>query len=119
MGNNGYPDNWPEIAYRIKEKAGWCCEHCTHPHDPKNGYSLGVHHCDHDKSNCADYNLIALCQRCHLHFENIPLYILLNQLSLWDDFEVRWLKKYRAGQRGKERTKEKEKTETDKDKDKE
>jgi len=21
-----YPDNWPEIATRIKEAAGWCCE---------------------------------------------------------------------------------------------
>lgn len=26
-----YPANWPEIANRIKEQAGWCCERCGHP----------------------------------------------------------------------------------------
>lgn len=30
---------------------------------------LSVAHIDHDKSNNADTNLAALCQRCHLHHD--------------------------------------------------
>lgn len=66
-----YPPDWPEIELRIKEKAGWKCERCGHPHDPPAGYTLTVHHLDNDKSNCADWNLAALCQRCHLHIQGI------------------------------------------------
>ena len=38
MGNDKYPDNWPEIAYKIKEQAGFKCERCGHewiPNDIK------------------------------------------------------------------------------------
>ena len=64
-----YPPDWPEIAQRVKARAGWCCEHCGHPHDPSSGHTLTVHHLDGDPSNCADDNLVALCQRCHLHVQ--------------------------------------------------
>ena len=70
-----YPDNWGEIANRIKEKAGWKCERCGHDNDSKTGYDLTVHHLDGDKTNCADWNLAALCQRCHLTIQakvNMP-----------------------------------------------
>lgn len=69
MIQNGYPDNWSEIAQRVKDAAGWRCEHCGHPHDPGSGYTLTVHHLDSDKTNCSDDNLVALCQRCHLHWQ--------------------------------------------------
>jgi len=60
-----YPDNWEEIATRIKEKAGWRCEVCKAPHgSPPN--VLTVDHLDFNPANCADENLMALCQRCHL-----------------------------------------------------
>jgi len=61
-----YPMNWSFIANRIKEKAGWRCKKCRHLHDSSAGYTLTVHHKDHDTSNSSDDNLIALCQRCHL-----------------------------------------------------
>lgn len=64
-----YPDYWPEKALEIKEKAGWRCERCGHKHDPAAGYSLTVHHLDGDKGNCEDWNLAALCQRCHLRIQ--------------------------------------------------
>jgi 5-methylcytosine-specific restriction endonuclease McrA len=64
-----YPDNWELIAERIKRQAGHCCEHCGHRHDPGSGHTLTVHHLDRDKSNCADDNLVALCQKCHLHIQ--------------------------------------------------
>jgi hypothetical protein len=63
---NDYPTDWPEIAIRVKELAGWRCERCAADHDPRTGYTLTVHHLDMDKSNCAWWNLAALCQRCHL-----------------------------------------------------
>lgn len=61
-----YPDDWQEIATRTKEAAGWRCVRCGHLHDPDKGYTLTVHHLDIDPSNCRWWNLLALCQRCHL-----------------------------------------------------
>ena len=65
----GYPPDWEAIAERVKDEAGWCCEHCGHSHEVCTGYMLGVHHLDRDPSNCAPENLVALCQRCHLHIQ--------------------------------------------------
>jgi len=90
----GYPANWEEIAYRIKEKAGWRCERCGHAHDSDNGYTLTVHHLDGNKANCKDWNLAALCQRCHLHVEAIPIFHLTHQLELFEPFERNWLEKH-------------------------
>lgn len=28
----GYPSEWPDIARRVKERAGWCCETCGAKH---------------------------------------------------------------------------------------
>lgn len=64
---SAYPNNWAEIARKVKEQAGWCCERCGHPHQP--GYILTVHHLDMNPANCAWWNLAALCQRCHLRIQ--------------------------------------------------
>lgn len=64
-----YPDNWKEIAKRIKDAAGWKCERCGHPHEVETYYILTVHHLDGNKANCEDWNLAALCQRCHLKIQ--------------------------------------------------
>ena len=63
-----YPDNWKEIATRIKEAAGWKCERCGAAHGPC-PCVLTVHHLNGDKSQCEDWNLAALCQVCHLHIQ--------------------------------------------------
>ena len=67
---NGYPDNWDEIAKRIKDAAGWSCERCGHPHEVETGYVLTVAHMIPDKALVEDWNLAALCQRCHLHCQH-------------------------------------------------
>lgn len=66
-----YPGGWEGIARAVKGLAGWCCEHCDHPHDPGSGHTLTVHHLDGDPFNCDYNNLVALCQRCHLHIQAV------------------------------------------------
>jgi hypothetical protein len=61
-----YADNWDELARETKDAAGWRCVRCDHAHDPSAGYCLTVHHFDGDKCNNRPWNLMALCQRCHL-----------------------------------------------------
>lgn len=69
-----YPANWREIATAVKEAAGWCCVRCDRPHDPAAGYTLTVHHLDMDPTHSDPqlywWNLLALCQRCHLKIQN-------------------------------------------------
>jgi len=61
-----YPEDWKEIARRVKTAAGWACERCKHPHAAETHHVLTVHHLDGNKGNCENWNLAALCQRCHL-----------------------------------------------------
>ena len=88
-----YPPNWGKIARRIKEKNNWQCERCGHSHDPKNGYCLTVHHLDGDKSNCEEWNLACLCQRCHLHMQHIDIY----QGWLFPELHSEWFKPHLEG----------------------
>ncbi len=64
-----YPADWDDIAEIVKKKADWKCVRCTHEHDIPNGFMLTVHHLDLNKSNCAWWNIPALCQRCHLSIQ--------------------------------------------------
>lgn len=83
-----YPKNWKEISHRIRfERAGGQCEasiqgewiikgtfRCTARHGqphPITGSKvvLTVAHLDHTPENCADDNLAAMCQRCHLKYD--------------------------------------------------
>ena len=64
-----YPANWDAIAKAVKDRAGWKCERCGWGNDQRTGHVLTVAHLDNVKSNCEDWNLAALCQRCHLHIQ--------------------------------------------------
>jgi hypothetical protein len=77
-----YPPDWPLISRRVRDEAGDRCLRCGHPNDsPKRlrpcdewcrherddrQRVLTVHHLDGDKANVAWWNLLALCQVCHL-----------------------------------------------------
>lgn len=61
-----YPTDWPELARRVRLEAGNRCVRCRWPDDPDAGRMLTVHHFDGNRSNNARWNLMALCQRCHL-----------------------------------------------------
>ncbi len=65
-----YPANWKEISAWVRIRAGNMCGVCDalngKPH-PITGKKvvLTVHHFDFDPTNNQEYNLMALCQRCH------------------------------------------------------
>lgn len=77
---NAYPPEWRtgEIQARIRQQAGCACEICGLQFDPVTNKALQaldedsrpvvghVHHLDHNPANCADDNLIFLCQNCHI-----------------------------------------------------
>lgn len=68
------------------------CIRCGHPHDATTGHVLTVHHLDIDPSNCAWWNLVALCQRCHLHIQHK---VVMEQPWMFEHSD--WFKPYVAG----------------------
>lgn len=104
-----YPPDWPAIADRVRAEAGnRCirCNHpagdrlatrmpcdgrCTHPNDGKPRV-LTVHHLDGDKANCKWWNLLALCQVCHLTIQGK---VIPERPYLWE--HSRWFVPYVCG----------------------
>lgn len=80
-----YPADWKDISARIRftraggrcECAGQCgahdhrCEALNRAPSPYTGSKvvLTTAHLDHTPENCADDNLLAMCQRCHLRYD--------------------------------------------------
>jgi len=90
-----YPDNWKEIARRIKDAAGWKCERCHAPHSVEGSRVLTVHHLDGNKANCEDWNLAALCQRCHLTIQGR---VRMDQMFFAEILDVsEWFRPHLAG----------------------
>jgi hypothetical protein len=52
---------------------------------------LTVHHLDGDKANCRWWNLVALCQRCHLQIQGR---VVMARMWPWEHTE--WFKPYVA-----------------------
>jgi 5-methylcytosine-specific restriction endonuclease McrA len=91
---NKYPENWREISTEVKERAQWTCIRCTCPDEGtmKNGRGLTVHHLDLKKANCKWWNLVALCQRCHLQIQHK---VIMERPWMFEHSE--WFKPYVAG----------------------
>lgn len=87
-----YSDDWDEIGDRVRAEAGGKCIRCAHEHDPENGYALTVHHFDGNKSNNEWWNLMALCQRCHLKVQG-----RVNPEIVYFLEHSEWAKPYVAG----------------------
>lgn len=84
-----YPADWKAISARIKARSGGQCEcegecglhrttpgprRCTERHGQPATWAKGrvvltVAHLDHMPEHCADDNLKAMCQRCHLRYD--------------------------------------------------
>jgi len=87
-----YTPDWPQIAQEAKEAVGWCCIRCKHPHDRESGHILTTHHLDGDKSHNAWWNVLALCQKCHLRIQGR---VILARSWMLPHSE--WFKPYVAG----------------------
>lgn len=83
--SNDYPPEWRtgEIQRRLHKRIGWRCEHCGAEFHPGTNIArtarnadgkpsiLTVHHIDGNPANCDWTNLLACCQRCHLHVQAV------------------------------------------------
>lgn len=75
MDRSRYPQNWTEIATRVKDDAGWTCRTCgricRRPGEKFDTHrrTLTVHHIDGDPANSNPENLIAVCAPCHLQLD--------------------------------------------------
>ena len=87
-----YPSNWEQIARKVKAAANWRCIRCDHLNDYESGHVLTVHHFDGIKSNCRWWNLLALCQRCHLSIQ-----VRVNPEQPFFAEHSEWIKPYVAG----------------------
>jgi predicted HNH restriction endonuclease len=98
MLNSRYPDNWPEIAFKLKQEANWKCAlcgwQCLKPHENTKGLTkserskrtLTVHHRNYQPEDNRPENLICLCTACHLSYHTRQRgNISADQLSL--DFD--------------------------------
>jgi hypothetical protein len=73
-----HPKDWKAISQRIRfERAAGRCEAdgCDGEHGKPHPVTgsivvLTVAHLDHTPENCADENLKAMCQRCHLAYDH-------------------------------------------------
>lgn len=94
MFTGEYPEGWPEFARKLKEEAGWECIRCQHPHDPKNGYTLTVHHLTANKAEPFEHwwAFAALCQRCHLSIQGRVI-----MARIWYLPHSAWFMPYAAG----------------------
>ena len=92
MNATDYPPEWPLLADAIKAAANWRCIRCDHPHDRESGHVLTVHHMDGNRWNIYWWNLVALCQRCHLHIQG-----KVNLEDHWIFGHSEWFKVYAAG----------------------
>ena len=86
------PKERKALHNQVRADAGEKCIRCQHPDDVETGHVLTVHHFDGNKSNNSWWNLMALCQRCHLKVQtrvnpDIPYFLEHSE----------WAKPYVAG----------------------
>lgn len=89
---NNYNADGKFKRWEARMRAGNKCIRCGHPNDVNTGHVLTTHHFDGDKSNDAWWNLLALCQRCHL---KIQAKVDPEQPYFFE--HSNWLKPYVAG----------------------
>ena len=91
-GMNAYNPDGKEKRRQAREEADNKCIRCGHPNDHSSWHVLTTHHFDGNKANDVWWNLLALCQRCHLSVQNrvnphVPYFLEHSE----------WLKPYVAG----------------------
>lgn len=73
-----YSKEWPALSKQVCEEAGWKCEKCGVPHGTvrrsRNGkhYKVRLNGCHLDQNSLNDErsNIKAMCQACHLKYDD-------------------------------------------------
>ena len=77
MNHADYPPDWISIATAVKDAAGWRCEkcgrQCRFPGEKFDTHvrTLTVAHINHVTMDCRGENLVALCPKCHLAYDEV------------------------------------------------
>lgn len=87
---NNYNPDGAQKRREAREAAGNKCIRCGSPSVP--GKILTTHHFDGNKSNDSWWNLLPLCQVCHLHIQG-----KVDPEQPWMFEHSDWLKPYVAG----------------------
>lgn len=87
---NNYNADGQQKRREARERAGNKCIRCSSPSVP--GRILTTHHFDGNKANDAWWNLLALCQVCHLQIQG-----KVDPETPWFFEHSDWLKPYAAG----------------------
>lgn len=68
IANEPYPYEFNDaLKAQVRERDNYTCQHCGKT-QKEAGYTLPVHHIDHDKNNNAPTNLITVCHGCNIYF---------------------------------------------------
>lgn len=86
------PKDRKELHNRVRAEADGKCIRCGHPDDAESHHVLTVHHFTGAKDENSWWNLLALCQKCHLTIQgrvnpHIPYFLEHSE----------WAKPYVAG----------------------
>lgn len=87
---NDYNEDGKEKRKEARERAGNKCIRCNSPSIP--GKILTTHHFNGDKANDSWWNLLALCQVCHLQIQ-----AKVDPEVPWMFEHSEWMKPYVAG----------------------
>lgn len=87
---NNYNSDGKEKRRQAREAVGYKCIRCGSPSVP--GRILTTHHFDGNKANDEWWNLLPLCQVCHLHIQG-----KVDPEQPWFFEHSEWLKPYVAG----------------------
>lgn len=61
-----YPPTWDEVSLGVKQEAEWKCELCGEPNNKDTWHILTTAHIIPIGRLIKRWNLIAVCQRCHV-----------------------------------------------------
>lgn len=75
----------------MRAEAGFRCERCGEPENPDGGHTLTVNAFVYSQGPISRASRFVLCRRCQGHLRSMPWDRLVNQLEMFEPFELHWL----------------------------
>lgn len=89
--------NQVALSYFMRAQVGYKCERCGDHAGSESGHTLTVNLVNKILTDTRRANLVVLCRHCQGRLRLIPLDHLVNQLEMFDFFELRWLEPHLEG----------------------